>query len=89
MKSLFAVFYLPLWMMVAVWIVLRRKQALDEADMAMRAILLNDIYYALPVPGDRLERMIVTAIIRYIDREKAAMLEMSRMGVSGIGVLPK
>lgn len=89
MKSLFAVFYLPLWMLVAVWIVLRRKSAFDEADMAMRAILLNDIYYALPVPKDRLERIIVTAIIRYIDREKAALLEMSRMGVGGIGVLPK
>ncbi|GAP11774.1 hypothetical protein BECAL_02967 [Bellilinea caldifistulae] len=89
MKSLFAVFYLPLWMLVAVWIVLRRKQAFDEADMAMRAIMLNDIYYALPVPKGRLERMIVTAIIRYIDREKVAMLKMSRMGVSGIGVLPK
>lgn len=89
MKSLFAVFYLPLWLVVAVWLILRRKQALDEADMAMRAILLNDIYYSLPVPNGRVERIIVKMIIRYIDREKAALLEMSRLGISGYGVLSK
>lgn len=89
MKSFFAVFYLPLWLIVAVWIVLRRKNAIDEADLAMRMMLLNDIYYSLPVPNTWAERMLVSAIIRYIDREKEAMLELSRIGIGGVGVLPE
>ncbi len=89
MKMLFALFYLPLWMVVAVWVILRRKKALDENDLAMRAMLLNDIYYALPVPKGRFERMLIQKIIAYIEREKAAMLDLQRLGVRGIGMLPK
>ncbi|MEJ5201401.1 MAG: hypothetical protein WHV66_04125 [Anaerolineales bacterium] len=89
MKSFFAILYLPLWALVAIWVVFRRKKALDEKDLAMRAMLLDDIFYSLPVPEGKIEEVLIRAIIEYIDREKSALLAMTRIGVSGVGVLPK
>lgn len=83
------VFSFPLWVLVALWLLIRRKPVIDEVDIAVKDSLLDEIYYALPVPGNRLENNLVTGLVEWIYRERGALVTLNQAGVRVIGFLKK
>ncbi|GEM_PF-3155800 len=84
-RSFYAVFSMPLWFLIAVWILLSRKNVIDDADIAMRIMLMDDIYKALPVPQSKFEQLLIEKIIEWINREKEAARILNSIGISAIG----
>lgn len=83
------VFSFPLWVLIALWLIIQRKPMIDEVDIAVKDSLLDEIYYALPVPQTRLENRLVTKLVEWVYRERGALVTLNQAGVRAIGFLEK
>lgn len=88
-KTLEMTFTLPLWILIAAWLLTRRSAVHDEAELAIRRLILDDILNALPANGNWLEMILVEWVIVWIYREQAAQARLAQAGVSAVGQLPE
>ncbi len=88
-KTLEMTFTLPLWILIAAWLMLRRSAVRDEAELAIRRLILDDVSNALPANGNWLEMILVEWVIVWIYREQAAQARLAQAGVSAVGQLPE
>jgi hypothetical protein len=82
-------FSLPLIILLLFWAVVRRKPVADEIDLQVKDALLDELYYALPVPENLIERWAVQVLIEWIYRERGALAALNSAGVRMVGFLRK
>jgi hypothetical protein len=88
-KNTARVFSLPLWVIVFCWLLIGRRPDTAGGDEPLGLYLvLDDLFYALPVPRRRLERRMVTRLVEWIRSEQTRLVALSD-GVGMIGALSK
>lgn len=71
----FQILNFPLWVLLAFWLIARRKPAADANDLAAQLSLLQELYYSLPLPRNWFERVLVTRIIEWIHSVEGPAIE--------------
>lgn len=82
--------WLPLWIVITLWLIAPRQKTVDETQRNLYLVLLDDIYSTLIAecidprtfqPRNWLVGQIYFAISAWIFEQKAALLQMDRLGV--------
>ena len=86
-KNTARLFALPLWLLVLAWLIIGRRRAATNDDWLSLHQVLDDLFYALPVPATRFERLVVPRVIGWIRARQAELVDTP--SGAAIGVLAK